>query len=111
MFQCSRRPAAPGDRSAKAVGGPWRVYAAYDWGNQSWYLYEREDDDERLFAYAQRATLGVQTTVFDRLTLDLGAGAVFDRFFFTGDGYGDNRHDRVAVRGGPFVALQAGLKW
>jgi hypothetical protein len=88
-----------------------RPYAAFDWVNESYFLANRPDDDDRFYAYEKRLTGGVMLSLPYRLQLDLSAGYVFDRFYFQGKQYGDRNRDRVNVGGGPFFAVQLRLQF
>jgi hypothetical protein len=93
------------------LGEWWQFYAAFDWESQRWFLHDRSDDQERLFSYNKRWTLGLQTTMWNHLQVDLYGGHLFDRFYFTGEDLSDDEHDRLDIESGLFIALQAGLKW
>jgi hypothetical protein len=90
---------------------PWRVYVAFDWESQAWFLHDRADDDERLFYYNKRLSVGLQSTLLNAVLVDLSAGYLFDRFYFTGENFSDRGHDRVDIGDGLFLSLQASLKW
>lgn len=89
----------------------WRTYGTFDWQNQSWFLDDRPDAQERLFSYDKRFSVGLQGTVMKHLAVDLSTGYLFDRFYFTGKNYGDKNHDRIDIGAGLFISAQAGLVW
>ncbi len=74
-------------------------------------MHDRPDDQERLFYYDQRLSLGLQATLLNYLLVDLSAGYLFDRFYFTGENFSDRDQNRIDIGNGPFVSLQASLKW
>jgi hypothetical protein len=88
-----------------------RLYAGYDWNNESFFLADRTDNQERLFYYEQRLTTGVQWDLTSCFTLDLSGGYAFDRFYFQGRQWSDNHHDRIDVGDGPFLSLRGALRW
>lgn len=90
---------------------PLRLYAAYDWDNESFFLAERADERSRLFYYEMRLGAGVQFYVSRMASLDLGAGYAFDRFFFQGRGFDDRERDRISLESGPFIAFKASVRW
>jgi hypothetical protein len=75
----------------------WNIYTAYDWTNHTWYLSDREDDQEHLHNYAQSLTVGVQSKLASHLNLDLSAGYMFDRYYFTGKNYQDESYDHISI--------------
>ncbi len=92
-------------------GDSWQLYGAYDWENRDWFLHDREDYLERLFSYDQRLSVGVRTTVFEKVAVDLSTGYTFDRYYFTGQNFSDRNHDRVNIDSGVFAALRASLRF
>ena len=93
------------------IAEPWRAYVAFDWESQAWFLHDRADDHERLFYYDKRLSVGLQTTLLNHVLVDLSAGYLFDRFYFTGENFSDSDHDRLDIGDGLFLSLQASLKW
>jgi hypothetical protein len=83
-----------------------RVYAAFDWDNESYFRVGREDDEDRFFYYEKRASTGVQYTLGPRTNLDLSGGYAFDRFYFEGQSLNDDGTNRVDVGNGPYVSLK-----
>jgi hypothetical protein len=88
-----------------------RVYAGYDWDNESYLPVDRPNENDRLFYYDQRLTAGVQADVRKNITLDLSGGYTFDRFYFIGHSFSDQHHDRIDVGDGPFLSLQVRTRW
>ena len=93
------------------VNEQWCAYGAFDWQNQSWFLHDRQDDQERLFLYDKRFSVGLKGTVMKHVSVDLSTGYLFDRFYFTGENYDDKHHDRIEIGAGMFISAQAGLTW
>ncbi len=89
----------------------WKSYVAFDWENQSWFLDQRVADDERLFLYEMRLVTGIQKRFRSNFTIDITTGYVFDRYFFNGQGFEDRNHDRLDIDSGPFVAIEAALRF
>lgn len=87
------------------------IYGAFDWANESWFLSDRTNDEERLFSYDKRLLLGIRSRHGNHLAIDLSTGYAFDRFYFTGNDYDDRDHNRIGVDDGVFVALQGGFTW
>jgi hypothetical protein len=95
-------------RATYRVYGRVRVYAGFDWDNESYFLADRPDERERFFSYDKRLTGGVLVP-FGHVLLDLSSGYVFDRFYFEGRSYSDRNQNRIDVGNGPFgvVRLEA----
>jgi hypothetical protein len=88
-----------------------RVYTAFDWGNESWFLADRTDSRERFFYYDMRLTGGVKVNFARAASLDVFAGYDFDRFYFEGRSFQDNQNNRIDVGDGPFAGLQFQVRW
>lgn len=86
-------------------------YAAFDWQNDRYLRADRPDDDERLFYYEKKATMGLRWALSRQLALDFSGGYGFDRFFFEGENYGDRSKNRIAFSDGFFAAIQTLLRF
>lgn len=87
------------------------LYGAFDWSNESWFLSDRRNDEDKLFSYDKRMVAGIRSRFGDHLAVDVSTGYAFDRFYFTGENYDDRDHNRINVADGAFVALQGGRTW
>lgn len=92
------------------VVDPIKVYAGFSWDNDRYYRSGRGDDDDRLFYYEKRVTMGVRWEINRNWWVDLAGGFAWDRFFFEGEDYGDRGDHRVDIQDGPFVRLEVGLR-
>jgi len=90
---------------------PLRLYIGYDWDNESYFLADRADVNDRLFYYDQRVTGGVAYDVCRGVTLDFSSGFTFNRYYFEGQHFSDQTNNRLNVGDGPFVALQCRIRW
>jgi hypothetical protein len=88
-----------------------RVYVAYDWENESYFLADRENNNDRFFYYDMRLTSGVQWALSKRASLDLAAGYTFDRFYFEGQNYSNRNLNRLDIGDGPFGSVQFLIRW
>jgi hypothetical protein len=98
-------------RATYRVCPPVRVYLAYDWSNEGYFLADRPDVNDRFFYYDQRLTTGVQANVGKHVLLDLAGGYVFDRYYFQGQHFSDSDTNRIDVGSGPFVSFQVQVRW
>jgi hypothetical protein len=90
---------------------PVRLFAGFDWENESYRLADRLHDKDRFFSYDKRLTAGVQCLINRSLALELTSGYIFDRFYFEGQGYSDRNQNRIDVGAGPIVSLQGRVRW
>lgn len=88
-----------------------RVYAGYDFDNESYLPVDRPAEEDRLFYYDQRVTLGAQFLISRSATLDLSSGYVFDRFYFEGRSLHDQGHNRIDVGSGTFLSADCRIRW
>jgi len=87
------------------------IFASFRWENEQYYRAAREDKDDRLFWYEKRVEVGIKLRATYDLEVTVSGGYSFDRFFFEGESYDDDRTDnRVDVGDGPFIAARAGIK-
>jgi hypothetical protein len=98
-------------RATYRICAPLRIYAGYDWQNESYLLVDRPSENDQFFYYDQRLTGGIQYFLGSHALLDLSGGYVFDRFYFEGRSLSDSHHNRIDVGNGPFLALQAQIRW
>ncbi|MFH1037673.1 MAG: hypothetical protein V1789_03260 [PVC group bacterium] len=84
------------------------IFASFRWENDRYYRAGREDRDDRLFWYEQRAEGGISLHPAGDIEVTLSGGYAFDRFFFEGESYNDDRTDnRVDVGDGPVLSVRA----
>jgi hypothetical protein len=88
-----------------------RVYTAFDWSNESYFLADRVNENDRFFYYDKRLSAGVLLHLGRSATLDFSGGYVFDRFYFEGQHFSDSNVNRIDVGNGPFVAVRVGVRY
>ena len=87
------------------------VYGGFDWTNESYFLADRFDSQERFFYYEKKLTTGVRYDITPRAAIDLSGGYAFDRFFFQGRSYSDSHQDRVDVGNGFFLSFRFQIRF
>jgi hypothetical protein len=87
------------------------VHGGFDWSNESYFLADRPDRNDRFFSYDKRLSGGVLFRLTPKASLDLSGGYVFDRFYFEGQNYSDRNFNRVDVGNGPFLSGQFLMRW
>ena len=92
-------------KAAWRVWGGVSVYVAYDIGNESYFLADRTDNQQRFFYYDQRVTGGVKCQFGPHCAVDLSSGYAFNRYYFDGDTFSDRNTNRIDVADSPFLSL------
>jgi hypothetical protein len=90
----------------QSLGPYWSFYAGYRTVNETFLLADRNVDDERLYLFDQRATLGIERKLAYGWSLDMSAAYVFDRKLFQAESFSDSRRDRLAIDAGMAWTLQ-----
>jgi hypothetical protein len=91
---------------------PLRLYAGFDWSNESYFLVNRPEDRDRFFYFDQSVTLGLQLPVRSfNAVFDLSGGYSFDRYYFEGRTINHQNFNRINVGDAPFVALRAAIRF
>jgi hypothetical protein len=90
---------------------PVSVFAAFDWENESYFLADRQNVNDRLFYYDKRLSAGLIFNVTRCFSVTLSGGYTFDRFYFEGAQYSDKNTNQVNVGDGPYLSLQGRLRW
>jgi hypothetical protein len=92
---------------ARQAWGPnWSFYAGYRTVNETFLLADRLDDEERLYLFDQRVTLGVERKLGYGWSLDLSSAYVFDRKLFQAEDFSGSRRDLLAIDAGMAWSLQ-----
>lgn len=88
-----------------------QVFAAYEYLNESYFLTDRTNIEERFFAFEQRLSAGVQWAIWEHATVDWNAGYSLGRNFGEGENQWESLSDRVDVAPGPFFGLNFRLRF
>ena len=93
--------------SEYSLGSGWKVFADWRWENDRYYRAGREEKDHRLFWYEQRLEAGIAVEVSPGIELSLAGGYAYDRFFFEGKSYSEDRtENRLDIADGFFLAAR-----
>ena len=90
----------------QSLGEHWSVYGSYQTVNETFWLADRLDDDQRMYVFDQRLTLGVQRELGWRWSLDVSAAYVFDRQVFQAEKFSGSRRDELGIEPGVAGTLQ-----
>jgi hypothetical protein len=98
-------------RATYRLWKPLRIYAGYDWTNESYFLADRADVNDRFFSYAQKVSTGVQYIFSKHASVDLSAGYLFDRYYYEGRSFSVTDSNRINLADGAFISLQFMGRW
>lgn len=109
-FSADYRPlTAVNVRATRSLGFDWNLYARYEVVNETYWLAERTNSQDRLYLFDQRAALGLNRKLPAGFSLDLGAAYVFDRRIFQAESFSGSRSDVLEISSGPALSLM--LLW
>jgi hypothetical protein len=93
----------------RKLGEKWNAFGGYSITNETYWLADRSDDDERLYLFDQRLTVGVERELAFGLRLDFSAAYVFDRQIFQAESFTRDRRDEIGIE--PGVLGMTTLSW
>lgn len=109
-FSADYRPlTAVNLRASRSLGADWNLYARYEVVNETYWLAERTNSQDRLYLFDQRAAFGLDRNLPAGFRLDLSAAYVFDRRIFQAESFSGNRSDVLDISPGPAINLM--LLW
>ena len=85
------------------------MYATYQIVNETYWLSDRVNDQDRLYLFDQRVGVGLERELAFGFSLDLSAAYVFDRRIFQAESFSDDRRDVLNIEPGPAISLL--LRW
>ncbi|MDX1944924.1 MAG: DUF6268 family outer membrane beta-barrel protein [Pirellulaceae bacterium] len=86
-----------------------QVYGGYEFLNESYFLIDRVETDDRFFAFEQRLITGLRWNFWRNANFELHAGYSFGRNYGEGSSQWSSLSDQVDVDPGPFVGMS--LRW
>lgn len=89
----------------------WQLYSGYEFLNESYFLVDRTDLQDRFFAFEQRLIAGLRWEIAPMLAFELSGGYSFGRHYGSGDSQWGSLVDRVDIDPGPFVGLNLRLQF
>lgn len=98
----------PGDSPVPGQGtAGWELYTGYEWTNDTFFLHDRRDDDDRLLSFEQRVKLGLRSPRFldGAASFEVEGGYAFNRFWFEGEDFDDRFDSRIDLADGPYVRM------
>ena len=105
QFDFAYRPVTQiNSRLSYTVRQGFKLYGAFDWDPEGYYLSGRPDRRNLFFIQEKRLSGGVRVDVAPRLTFDFAGGLAFDRNSGVGRNSVDYRFDRVDVSRGGFIS-------
>ena len=85
------------------------LLAYYRTNNETYFLADRLEDDQRFFVFDQRAAVGLEQSLMGGFSLEMTAAYLFDRQLFQGTSFTDDRTDEVEFD--PGLGLLFQLMW
>ena len=89
-----------------AVHEDWKLQVGFDWRSRSFLRAGREHGKDRLVYNEKRVLAGIRWEPRPEMTLEIGAGYAFDRFWYEGESYGDRGDDRLDLGDGPVIQFE-----
>ena len=96
-------------QARRSLGSAWNLYARYEVVNETYWLAERTNSQDRLYLFDQRAALGLDRQLAAGFSLDLSAAYVFDRKIFQAESFSGSRSDELDIAPGPALSLM--MRW
>lgn len=96
-------------RAEQQLVSGWSLYASYLIVNETYWLSDRVNDQDRLYLFDQRVALGLERQLPFGFTLDLAGAYVFDRRIFQAESFSGDRRDELAID--PGMGLSLLLRW
>jgi len=96
-------------RACRALANEWRIYARYEIVNETYWLAERTNSNDRLYLFDQRASVGIDRKLPAGFLLDVSAAYVFDRSIFQAESFSGSRTDVLSISSGAGISLL--LQW
>lgn len=88
------------------LGTAWTMYGGYRTVNETFWLADRQDDDQRLYLFDQRVTLGLRRTLGRGWNVDVSTSYVFDRMLFQARKFSGDRRDELTIDAGIGAGVQ-----
>jgi hypothetical protein len=96
-------------RVRRTISEDFSLLAYYRINNDTYFLADRLEDDQRFYVFDQRAAVGLERALLKGFTLELTAAYLFDRELFQGTSFTDGRTDEVEFD--PGLGLSFQLQW
>ncbi|MGE5086267.1 MAG: DUF6268 family outer membrane beta-barrel protein [Bacillota bacterium] len=94
-----------------SVNGPMKASLGLDFSQGTYYIYGRENKNERLFYDEKRIYLGFKSPLNRQMMAEVETGYSFDRKFFSAENYEVRPNNALHLGSSPYlkIALQAGF--
>jgi len=90
----------------QALSSDWTLFARYQIINETYFLADRDDREDRFFQFEQQLATGITRQLPNGFSLDLSAGYLFDRRFFQSPDFELSSDDMIEVDAGMAYTLQ-----
>lgn len=96
-------------RASQRIATFWNLYAGYQITNETYWLSDRVNTQDRLYLFDQRAAIGLERDLQFGFSVDLSAAYLFDRSIFQAESFSGDRRDEIDIGAGPALSLM--LRW
>ncbi len=93
----------------QSLGYCWQLFGRYQIINDTYWLADRADHQDRFFQFEQQLVSGLACQLAGGFSLEMGAGYLFDRRFFQSSQFDLNSDDLIQVD--PGVVYSAQIIW
>jgi hypothetical protein len=87
------------------LGEAWCLYGGYEVTNDTYWLSDRQHEDDRLYFFDQRLKVGLERDLVWGLKADVSVAYVFDRQIFQADDFTGDRRDEIGIEPGLMGSL------
>ncbi|WP_413574550.1 hypothetical protein ACLVWU_10000 [Bdellovibrio sp. HCB290] len=88
-----------------SIAGPMKVALGLDFSQSTYYIFGRENRQDRLFYDEKRLFLGFKSPLSKTFMFEAEAGYAFDRRYFSAENYEPNPSNAVGLGTSPYVKL------
>ncbi|WP_413584165.1 hypothetical protein [Bdellovibrio sp. HCB274] len=88
-----------------SIAGPMKVSLGLDFFQSTYYIFGRENRQERLFYDEKRLFLGFKSPLSKTFMVEAEAGYAFDRRYFSAENYEPNPRNAIGLGTSPYVKL------
>ncbi|MBO9668602.1 MAG: hypothetical protein J7501_17520 [Bdellovibrio sp.] len=88
-----------------SIQGPMKLSLGLDFSQSTYYIYERQNRQDRLFYDEKRVYLGFKSPLSEKLMMEVEGGYSFDRKYFSAENYETHPKDAVYLGTSPYLKL------
>lgn len=89
----------------------WQWYGGFSWTNDNWDRAGRMVDDDHLFYYEKKLSLGFLWWFRPHVGLEVAGGWAFDRYFTEVNGFTIKGDKSIDIESGPFLSSEIDIRF